>query len=115
MDPYIQERNEFFEQVLKTAKKQKRIHSYKFYNSTSYNERCIPIGQTIWSFDVVEDEIRTLDEKKNIYIPRSFEQKEDLITFFQTQDLNVTKLEFVKTKRFRGKFYTTYLVLEKLD
>ena len=111
----IQERNEFFEQVLKAAKNQKRIHSYKFCNSTRYDEDCRPIGQTIWSFDIIEEEARALNEKKNIYIPRSFEQKDYLIQFLQTQGLNVKKLEFVKTRKFRGKFYTTYLVLESLN
>ena len=115
MELLIQERNEFFEQVLKTAKKQKRIHSYKFFNSTEYDEDCRPIGQTTWSFNIIEEEVRTLNEKKNIYMPRSFEQKDNLIQFFQTQGLNVTKLEFVKTRKFRSKYYTTYLVLENLN
>lgn len=115
MELFVQDRNKFFEQVLKTAKKQKRIHSYEFYTSTKYTEDCRPIGQTVWAIDTIEEEAQALNEKKNIYMPRFFKQKDNLIQFFQSQGLNVKKLEFVKTQKFRGKYYTTYFVSENLE
>lgn len=83
------------------------IYKYRISSSDKY-DNFVPVGNNTYEIQIIEPEIVG---NKNSYLPKNFNQRDKLLKELQ-KSINISKLEYFYTKKFRNKYYSIYMFAE---
>ena len=98
-------RNAEIEEILS---KNPIIYKYRISSSDKY-DNFVPVGNNTYEIQVIEPEV--VGGGKNSYLPKNFNQRDSLLKELQ-KSINISKLEYFYTKKFRNKYYSIYMFSE---
>lgn len=99
-------RNAEIEEILS---KNPIIYKYRISSSDKY-DNFVPVGNNTYEIQIVEPEVVG---DKNSYLPKNFNQRDKLLKELQ-KSINISKLEYFYTKKFRNKYYSIYMFAENI-